>query len=331
VDLDGDGHRDILSGSWPGEIFLFRGTGDGSFAAPEMLRNKKRKIINIGGGIRTHPGFPGISIHGSAEYEHTDEGTFVIYQGKRLKSTEEEPISMSGTASTAHPVDWDDDGDYDIVVGDVRGNVFLLPNEGMPNVYAFGREKQLQAAGKKIEGLGAAGPCTADWDGDGDIDLLVGAGDGRVLLYRNCGTRKRPELAAAEELVPAGSSAYGADAPKDVRRGTRSKICVADWNGDGRLDLLVGDAATQKPSLPGITSKQRAEHARIREELAPLEARESELVGMVIGPRRTRMTKEDREKVGSELALLSERIRVLREKLPPEYERRGWVWLFLRE
>ena len=27
----------------------------------------------------------------------------------------------------------------------------------------------------------------------------------------------------------------------------RAKVCVADWNGDGRLDLLVGDFATQKP------------------------------------------------------------------------------------
>ena len=40
MDIDGDGHPDLLSGSWPGELFLFRGTADHSFAAPEMLKDK---------------------------------------------------------------------------------------------------------------------------------------------------------------------------------------------------------------------------------------------------------------------------------------------------
>ena len=32
MDLDGDGRSDILSGSWPGEIYFFRRLTDGSFA-----------------------------------------------------------------------------------------------------------------------------------------------------------------------------------------------------------------------------------------------------------------------------------------------------------
>ena len=52
MDLDGDGHLDLLSGSWPGELFFFRGGPERTFAAPVKLKDKDGKTINIGGGIR---------------------------------------------------------------------------------------------------------------------------------------------------------------------------------------------------------------------------------------------------------------------------------------
>ena len=85
MDIDGDGHPDLLSGSWPGELFLFRGTADHSFAAPEMLKDKSGEIINIGGGI-TEESNGRILIRGSAEFERTGDGTFVNYRGKRFES-----------------------------------------------------------------------------------------------------------------------------------------------------------------------------------------------------------------------------------------------------
>ena len=49
MDLNNDGHKDIISGSWPGEIFFFKGKGNGKFTAPEMIKNKEGEYINIGG------------------------------------------------------------------------------------------------------------------------------------------------------------------------------------------------------------------------------------------------------------------------------------------
>jgi len=69
-----------LSGSWPGELFLFRGGPDHSFAPPEMLRDKDGNIINIGGGItEDRDGYT--LIRGNAKFERMDEGTFVNYHG----------------------------------------------------------------------------------------------------------------------------------------------------------------------------------------------------------------------------------------------------------
>jgi len=328
VDINNDGHVDLLSGSWPGEIFLFKGGPDHSFAPPEMIKNKDGKIINIGGGMRERGFGGGISIVGSAKFETTPEGTFVNYQGKRYESTPDRPIGITGTASTAHAADWDGDGDYDLIIGDINGKVYLVPNEGTPESYAFGRERQLTSVRSR-----RAGPFTADWDGDGDLDLLVGAEDGSVSLYRNIGDVKSPELAPAVQLVPPGERTDKntvQNAPKDVCRGRRSKICVTDWNGDGLLDLLVGDIAYQKPDLPEPSPEEKAEHDRLRKELQTVQMSYGELIQKILGPSRLR-TKEEIDQVQNEMKPIQKRMMELRSKLPPECDRHGWVWLFLRK
>jgi len=328
VDLDGDGIKDILSGSWPGEIFLFRGRDGGSFDEPIMIQDKNGEYINIGGGIDETE--DRILIIGNADFERTPEGTFVNYHGKRLKSTQEKPISITGTASAVRAADWDGDGDLDLIVGDIRGSVHLIPNEGSRKSYRFGKELPLQAKGRPVRVIGNAGPCTADWDGDGDLDLLVGSSDGSVVLYRNVGKSASPELAAAIKLVPAGKGQYGENAPKEPSRGRRSKVCVADWNGDGRLDLLLGDLATLKPDRPDPTPEQAAEYEMILKELETIGKEYSSLNSKVYGSSKIK-DKAELEKVKEKLQVIRHEMSALSAKLPCEYENHGWIWLFLRE
>src|SRR5262245_26944445 len=47
VDLDGDGIPDILSGSWPGNLYFFKGLGKGKFAPKAALKDKAGKPIKI--------------------------------------------------------------------------------------------------------------------------------------------------------------------------------------------------------------------------------------------------------------------------------------------
>ncbi|MFO0983172.1 MAG: hypothetical protein U1E76_15815 [Planctomycetota bacterium] len=140
--------------------------------------------------------------------------------------------------------------------------------------------------------------------------------DVEVLNLGWSGTNTQDQCGPAEQLVPPGEARLG-DAAKEPRRGIRSKVCVADWNGDGLPDLLLGDYATQKPDRTEPTAEERAEHARIRGELSPIEARHRTLVDRLYGRARVK------DKDASE--------KPLRQKLPPEYEQHGWIRLFLRK
>jgi len=130
-------------------------------------------------------------------------------------------------AYSALPLDWDGDGDLDLVVGTNGGTLQLRENEGTATEPAFATS--LRPLGVSVPG-GYAMPFAADWDGDGRWDLISGSKTGAVYWFRNRGTADAPRLADPEMLVPAGGDL-----------GMRTQATVADFDGDGDLDLLVGD------------------------------------------------------------------------------------------
>jgi hypothetical protein len=332
VDLDGDGHLDLISGSWPGEIFFFRGDAKRNFALPVKLKHKTGKTMNIGGGLLKNGGGDYVLVAGDATFEKDDKGRDVIvYEGEKIPIPEGKQGGITGTASTVHAVDWDGDGKVDLLVGNIGGQVYFVPNEGTKKEFAFGQERPLEAGGKPIQvPHGDAAPYAADWDGDGKLDLLVGAGDGSVWFYRNTGSAKEPKLAAGVQIVPPGKAAYDGNAPKEPTRGIRAKICAIDYNGDGKLDLLVGDFATQKPDRPEPTPAEKAEHDKLRKEQQMVQKQYQELIDQLRGPKAVK-DKAERERVQKELQKVGLRMSEIYSQLPREYENHGWVWLFLRQ
>jgi hypothetical protein len=330
ADIDADGDDDLISGSWPGEIFLFRRGPGGEFEAPEKIKGRGGKAINIGGGIRDQGAGGMLLVAGDAQFESTDEGQFIVYEGERIKVEPGRQAGITGTASSVCVADWDGDGDFDLIVGEISGSVWLVPNEGTPEAFGFGEEQHLPAGAEQIRVAGDAGPFAADWDGDGDLDLLVGDGQGAVTLYRNEGSREAPVLASGETLVPGTSMDY-ANPPEGPTPGMRTKVCAADWDGDGDLDLLVGDYTIQAPDLPEPSPEQEEEHERLRAQLAEVEGRYRTLIDRYFATGEDRIKEEqERKKLQEELSEVSEEMQSIRGKLPQEQETHGWVWFYER-
>ena len=75
-----------------------------------------------------------------------------------------------------------------------------------------------------------------DWDNDGKNDLIAGDTNGSVWLFRNTETRRNPVLAKEKRVKAAGRAIPQGHQLADVY----SKLHMADWDGDGLKDLLVG-------------------------------------------------------------------------------------------
>jgi hypothetical protein len=81
--------------------------------------------------------------------------------------------------------------------------------------------------------VGGADPAFADLDGDGDLDMLCGNVNGDLTYFKNTGTKKAPIWQKISNWAPV----TGIDV------GTDSAPALADLNGDGLADLVLGTDA----------------------------------------------------------------------------------------
>jgi hypothetical protein len=305
-----------VSGSYtPGDIFLFKGLGKGAFA-----------------------------------------------QRTKLALASGNPVCV-GVASSACIVDWDRDGKLDLVVGNAAGEVLFVRNESTGAQLAFGASELVFAPDDEREGHDA-GPLVADWDGDGIADLIVGAVDGSVTFVKCTGAKGALRLAHGVPLLAPLTKEERAvtrvaidpktgrlQTPALVRSLNYAKPSVFDWNGDGKLDLLVGDSVSfsgPEPELSADEIRARDElelsQSRIDDAIADLE-REAlkrarlelhvtdESEGMEVGGK-VAWRRDEILRANPKYASLQEQSvdtsRALR-KSTQKLEAHGFVWVYLRK
>ncbi len=213
ADLSGDGIDDLFTGCFEGGIYLLRGDAEGGFAAPEKLLDKKGDILRL--------------------------GQYWDYEAKKWTGVATSRFAAElGIGAAA--LDWEGDGDLDLILGSNGGALFLRLNEGTRSKPAFATESvKLEGAdGALAVPGGHAIPTIADWDGDGLPDILSGTGNGGVVWFRNVGKKHAPAFAKAAFLLAANPAG---ELSEPSAPGQRTQVAVADHDGDGDLDLLVGD------------------------------------------------------------------------------------------
>ncbi len=252
VDYDGDGVKDLLV-SCPDRpykgLWFFRNIGTSSspfFAKAEKVSGKGLKNIRYSevDGI-PYVLAPEIEYNGFVKSLYSKRVP-VEYEGERIG----EGFKKS-RSNIWNYVDWDGDGDKDIVVGidtwddygwdnayDSNGNWTRGPLHGylylIENVNGrYINRGRIKAGGEEIDTYGAPVPCVADFDGDGDMDIICGEFVDGLTWYENIGTREKPEFAKGRQLSNEGG---------DIRFHLQMIVpVVTDFDGDGLVDLVVGD------------------------------------------------------------------------------------------
>jgi len=262
-------------------------------------------------------------------FERLKSGTFA--QGKFLKSVDGAPLNCS-TSITPEAVDMDGDGDLDLVIGSRTSGVFVITNQGTRQEPAWSAKarKLTTATGKTIRGSNAH---HADWDGDGLRDLVVGSEWGEAAWYQNVGTNSKPKYGERNVLIPKPKFAEIEAGTTPIHPGSRTKVHVTDYNGDGRADLLVGDVQWHSFSLPPLTAKKTREKAAFR----PRYEAAQQAYFKVVEERNSYVGRK-----GGIPRKVLDRYRAARETFRPfsvkmnSYDRRrsethGFVWVYLRQ
>jgi hypothetical protein len=348
-DVDGDGVRDLLVGQYDrGKLRLYRNHGTN---AQPLFRDFQ--WVKAGDELAQVPtdccvGFTPqlVDLDGdglSDLISGSFPGEFYFFRrlnsekfaaAEKLTEDGEKPLNV-GSASTAFAVDWNSDGKLDLILGNIKGEVYVARGGQRP--LTFAPAERVSAGEKPIEAPGGdAAPVAADWDADGLLDLIVGSAEGNVHWYRNSGTAARPELEPSKQLLGESPLGWKGD---EARRagdwGLRVKPCVVDFNGDGKLDLLLGDRCGSFDGKPMQTDEEQREEQTVQDRLPGL--RQAWAAAFA----EYRQAQTNAEAGGEQLESLRKRVASLKDDLAhlqeirnryqKGYQAHGFVWVFLRK
>ena len=276
-DFDGDGDLDLICGEFIDRLTWFENIGTRQnpvFASGKFLENREgiirmdlQMIVPVAvdwdqdGDMDLVVGDEDgrvAFIENTGDVKHNmpvfHSPVYFKQQADRLKF---------GALVTPVSVDWDGDGDEDLVCGNTAGyigfienldggnppkwnNPVLLEAEGTPIRIIAGEKGSIQGPAERKWGYTTVG--VADWDHDGLMDIIVNSIWGRVEWYKNTGSRNKPALASAQPVIVEwkGEPSYPEwnwwePEPGNLVTQWRTTPFVTDWNGDGLMDLIMLD------------------------------------------------------------------------------------------
>jgi hypothetical protein len=280
VDLDADGDHDLVvavddwgdygwddgytpEGQWlrgplHGFVFYHENTGTDEkpqYGEPKQIQADNRPLDVFGWPSPCFADYDndgdldlicGEFTDGFTYFENTgDRKAMKLAAGRRLTDTGGKTLRMELCMIVPTVVDWDNDGDADLIVGDEDGRVALIEHSGkvVNGLPVFEPPYYFQQYADTLKSGALATPAGADWDNDGDDDLLVGNTSGKILFFENLGGRPvtwaRPVAvqAAGKEIRFEAGYNGSIQGPAETKWGY-STLSVADWDHDGRLDLI---------------------------------------------------------------------------------------------
>ena len=221
ADMDSDGDLDIVAGDSAGFLWLF-----------ENASGKKHSYVYLSGK------------------RLKAEGKTILHKGGATGS-----IQGPGEAGWGYlnplTVDWDGDGDIDIITNDIKSDYLWYRNDGAKKNLKLAAPTPLMLDGKAFHGAWRSRP--ALWDAD---TLVVLNWQGLLQFFDR--DEKNPAVLRSGDLLQYKNGDAIIGCGHNGLWG-RNVFFAADWDGDGRQDLIGGIHHSQGPIIhPGLPRRATA-------------------------------------------------------------------------
>ena len=233
-DLNNDGKPDLIAGDFTGRLYLHMQTASGfsavttamnivvdGFAVPRLLDFDKDNDLDliVGRENGTISFYENIGTAESADWLELQN----FFSG----------IDVGG-AAVPSLADFDKDGDYDLVVGNISGEVKFFYNN------TFDWIEDTSVTSSIIVDQNAA-PACADLDGDGDFDLILGNYEGTFSYFKN----QNPTDIKQELIAPTDFSlSQNYPNPFNPVTSIQYSVVSSQWVSLKVYDLLGNEVAT---------------------------------------------------------------------------------------
>ena len=162
-------------------------------------------------------------------FENTGAATAPTFTKRSGATNPLDSVDVGNNNSPAL-IDLDGDGDLDLIAGSDRGNIAYFENTGTSANPVFTERSGALNPLDSVNVGSFSSPVLADFDDDGDPDLIVGNKDGNIAYFENTGTATTASF----------TQRTSTDNPLDgVDVGTFSSPELTDLDGDGDVDLVV--------------------------------------------------------------------------------------------
>jgi len=225
-DWDGDGKQDLICGNSAGYICFIKNLGCDplKWGAPQYLEADGKLIRFMAG--------PNGSIQG--------------------------PVEAKWGYTTQTVADWDGDGLPDIIVNSILGKVVWFRNIGAKTEPKLAAARSIEVEWDGAQPTLAYGwlrpegnalltqwrttPVAVDWNKDNLVDLVMLDQEGYLAFFERAKRGDKLVLLPPKRVL-CDEKGVALRLNARIAGGSgRRKICITDWDGDGKLDLLLNAA-----------------------------------------------------------------------------------------